>query len=172
MKCTITRAFFVGRFQPFHIGHLRTIKHILYECDEVVIGVGSPNRSYELDNPFTAGERIDMIQSGMSDISNLKYSIVPIEDTDNDMWVSKIENTVPDFNVVYTNNKLVQLLFEERGYKVINQPMEDRENLSGKNIREQIMNRESLKDSLMPRTIVSLGGLSAGYRLRKLREIG
>jgi len=37
------RGLFVGRFQPFHKGHLRAVKDILGKVDELVIVVGSLN---------------------------------------------------------------------------------------------------------------------------------
>ncbi|MEM2947357.1 MAG: adenylyltransferase/cytidyltransferase family protein, partial [Candidatus Bathyarchaeia archaeon] len=37
----VKRGLFVGRFQPFHKGHLSVIEDILKEVDELVIVVGS-----------------------------------------------------------------------------------------------------------------------------------
>ena len=59
----MTRALFVGRFQPFHYGHLHAVESILKENDELLLVVGSAQMSHEPDNPFTAGERIEMIPS-------------------------------------------------------------------------------------------------------------
>ena len=56
------RALFVGRFQPFHNGHIHAIGEILEESDELIIVVGSAQMSHEPDNPFTAGERLEMIR--------------------------------------------------------------------------------------------------------------
>ncbi|MEM1589096.1 MAG: adenylyltransferase/cytidyltransferase family protein, partial [Candidatus Bathyarchaeia archaeon] len=47
------RGLFVGRFQPFHKGHLQAVKEILDEVDELVIVVGSAQYSHRIDNPFT-----------------------------------------------------------------------------------------------------------------------
>ncbi|MEM2975778.1 MAG: adenylyltransferase/cytidyltransferase family protein, partial [Candidatus Bathyarchaeia archaeon] len=47
------RGLFVGRFQPFHLGHLTAVKNILKSVDELVIIVGSAQYSHRLDNPFT-----------------------------------------------------------------------------------------------------------------------
>ena len=35
------RGLMLGRFQPFHNGHLALTKQILTECDELVIIIGS-----------------------------------------------------------------------------------------------------------------------------------
>ena len=37
----MSRALFIGRFQPFHNAHLADIKKILKENDEVLIAIGS-----------------------------------------------------------------------------------------------------------------------------------
>ena len=76
------RGLFVGRFQPFHNGHLEVIKRILTEVDELIIIVGSAQYSHRLDNPFTAGERIAMIKRALGEIG-VEFSriwIIPVPD--------------------------------------------------------------------------------------------
>ena len=51
----------MGRFQPFHLGHLDLVKQILDECDEVIIAITSSQFNYLEKDPFTSGERIEMI---------------------------------------------------------------------------------------------------------------
>ena len=71
-------ALFVGRFQPFHFGHLHAIKKILEESEELLIVVGSAQMSHEPDNPFTAGERLEMIGKTLaaSDVPMEKYMLI------------------------------------------------------------------------------------------------
>ncbi|HLN89981.1 MAG TPA: adenylyltransferase/cytidyltransferase family protein, partial [Candidatus Binatia bacterium] len=54
----VNRGLYVGRFQPFHLGHLDAIKYVLKEVDELVIVIGSAQYSHNSNNPFTAGERL------------------------------------------------------------------------------------------------------------------
>lgn len=56
------RALFVGRFQPFHNGHLAVINQLLERHNEVIIAIGSAEESISSDNPMTAGERVEMIR--------------------------------------------------------------------------------------------------------------
>ncbi len=35
------RGLMMGRFQPFHLGHLDLVKQILSECDKVIIAITS-----------------------------------------------------------------------------------------------------------------------------------
>ena len=66
-KKQINRAFYIGRFQPFHLGHLKVISEIAREVDELVIGIGSAQMSHTPENPFNAGERIMMISRSLED---------------------------------------------------------------------------------------------------------
>ncbi len=50
-------ALLIGRFQPFHNGHLEVVKTISKKCDRMIIGIGSAQLSHTFENPFTAGER-------------------------------------------------------------------------------------------------------------------
>ena len=56
------KALFIGRFQPFHKGHLKVIKDIIKKDYRVIIGIGSSQYSHTVDNPFTSDERKKMIQ--------------------------------------------------------------------------------------------------------------
>ena len=47
------RALYIGRFQPFHLGHLHIVKYILEVSKEVIIAIGSSG-SHTVHNPFTA----------------------------------------------------------------------------------------------------------------------
>ena len=46
----------IGRFQPFHFGHLEAIRFGLSKVDKLFIGIGSSNKSHQERNPFTADE--------------------------------------------------------------------------------------------------------------------
>lgn len=53
----------IGRFQPFHEGHLHLLSVALQESDKLIVVLGSANRSRSVKNPFTAAERKSMIRS-------------------------------------------------------------------------------------------------------------
>ncbi|NON63366.1 nicotinamide-nucleotide adenylyltransferase, partial [Acidianus sp. RZ1] len=76
------RGVYPGRFQPFHLGHLSVIKWALERVDELIILVGSAQESHTLNNPFTAGERIEMIRLSLREhgIPTDRYYIIPIPD--------------------------------------------------------------------------------------------
>lgn len=112
------RGLFIGRFQPFHKGHLHSLQHILQEVDEVVVVVAAAQYSYTVENPFTAGERIEMIKLGARDLYD-KLFIIPVDNVpSNYMWPKHVLSYVPRVDVVYSNNEMVQLLFREYSMEV------------------------------------------------------
>src|SRR5579863_7060301 len=52
---------FIGRFQPFHLGHKHVVDTALKMAKNVIILVGSANSSRNSRNPFTFEERKEMI---------------------------------------------------------------------------------------------------------------
>ncbi len=164
----ISRAFYIGRFQPYHIGHHTVLSSIADQVDEIVVGIGSAQRSHEVENPFTAGERVVMISRSLKDL-DIDYYVIPIEDIQrNAVWVSHVKSMTPHFDLAYTNNPLVFRLFEEAGVMVKRSPMYQRETYSGTAIRERMIAGVEW-DNLVPvavaRTIEEVGGIE------RLREV-
>jgi nicotinamide-nucleotide adenylyltransferase len=147
------RALFIGRFQPFHRGHLAMVKRILESNGEMIVGIGSAQYSHTGENPFTAGERYEMIERSLEAEGVRHYLIVPITDTHvHSVWVSHVTSLVPRFEVVYTNSDLVVRLFREHGLKVLSPPLLDRERLSGTEVRHRMLKGEDW-ESLVPRVV-------------------
>lgn len=133
------RPLFVGRFQPFHLGHLDMVRRILDRHGEILIGIGSAQYSHTRENPFTAGERYEMIKRALDAEKLGPYHIVPIPDTHvHSVWVGHVVSLVPKFDIVYTNSPLVVRLFREKGFRVEEMPLLKRESLSGTEIRKRI----------------------------------
>ncbi|MEM3399281.1 MAG: nicotinamide-nucleotide adenylyltransferase [Candidatus Micrarchaeia archaeon] len=132
---------FIGRFQPFHNGHMRAIEWILEDCDRLIIVVGSSQRSFEIDNPFTVGERIEMITRVLSSKNLLSRCIVlSVPDIQNNaLWVAHVNSLVPRYDVVYTNNPLAMRLFKEAGRKVVSIPFFKRSENEGTRIRDSML---------------------------------
>ena len=149
---------FVGRFQPFHLGHLEAVKYALKQVDYLYVVVGSAQRSHERDNPFTASERITMIKSALdgNEVDPSKWMAIPIADADShSLWVSTVESMVPKFDVVFTNDALTFLLFNEEGIQVKAVPYLDRSRYSATNVRDRILERRDW-ESLVPIQVAKL----------------
>ncbi len=148
----------MGRFQPFHLGHLAAVKYALNQVQYLYVVVGSAQRSHERDNPFTAGERITMIKSALDSngVDPSKWMAIPIVDADShSLWVSSVESMVPKFDIVFTNDALTFLLFNEEGIEVKAVPYLDRSRYSATNVRVRILERKDW-DSLVPPQVAKL----------------
>ncbi len=150
-----TRGLYVGRFQPFHLGHLEAIKKILEEVEELVIVIGSAQYSHNPENPFTAGERLFMIRAALEE-AKVDYGrlwVVPVPDVHlHMMWVSAVEGYTPKFHLVYTNEALTKRLFMESGYKVKGIPFFDRQFYSSTVVRQKMREDDSWK-ALLPKSV-------------------
>ena len=150
------KALFVGRFQPFHNGHLRVLKTVYKDFDEIIIGIGSSQYSNTLENPFTAEERKEMIEKTLDRECIKNYKIYFIPDIHNyPKWVSHVESIVPKFDVVISNNLLTSKLFSEKGYIVRNTPLFEREKYSGREIRRRMLEGREWKN-LVPKQVVDI----------------
>ncbi len=151
----LSRGLYVGRFQPFHIGHLNAIKDIMKQVDELVIVIGSAQYSHTVNNPFTAGERLTMIHAALGEarMDRSVIWIVPVPDAHLHMlWVSAVEGYTPRFDVVYTNEPLTRRLFMEAGYRVKSIRLFDRKQYSSTRIRE-VMVRGTEWEKFVPKSV-------------------
>jgi nicotinamide-nucleotide adenylyltransferase len=131
----------IGRFQPFHLGHLEALQFALSKVDKLWVGLGSSNKSIEKSNPFSAEERKEMILSSIDDSMKNKITIYFIPDVDNHVkWIEKIDTIVPKFDIVFSNDPLTDHLYSKRTVQVISIPFLNRDTLSGTNIRNLIIN--------------------------------
>ena len=129
------RGLILGRFRPFHFGHLELIKEMIKGGIEPLICIGSAQHSHTDENPFTAEERKEMIETIMKNM-NCKYNIFEIPDINNyDLYVSHLEKFVPVFDCVYSGNPLVQRLFGNAGYEIVKLEMLNRVVWEGSAIR-------------------------------------
>lgn len=146
----------MGRFQPFHLGHLHAIKRVLSEVDEVVIVIGSAQYSHLLNDPFTAGERVTMVRKALDEaqISPSKYWIIPIRDMHvHMMWVAEVKGYTPKFECVYSNEPLTRRLFMEAGFPVKSIPFNKRHVYLATEIRNRMLKNKSWTE-LVPKSVV------------------
>ncbi|AIT09233.1 ADP-ribose pyrophosphatase [Candidatus Francisella endociliophora] len=69
---------FIGRFQPFHKGHLHNILVALKHSEKVIINVGSSFNAPNVKNPFSYKQRKQMILEDL-EIAGVNLSRVEIE---------------------------------------------------------------------------------------------
>ncbi|BEP18058.1 nicotinamide-nucleotide adenylyltransferase [Pyrofollis japonicus] len=156
MPLIVKRGLFVGRFQPPHLGHIEVIKWCFRHVDELVIVIGSAQESHTLKNPFTAGERIEMLRLALRDagIRADKVYLIPVPDIAmNFVWPRYVELFAPRFQIVFTRNPLVARLFSEYGYKIVEPPSFSREEYSATHVRELMLAGNDRWRQLVPRSV-------------------
>jgi len=168
----MTTALFIGRFQPFHCGHLKALEYILKKKALVILMLGSAQESNTWDNPFSARERIQMIsavltRAGLAD----KVTLVPVIDIgDNKLWVSHVKMHVPAFDSVYSNNPLVQKLFREAGYAVFDTSSFDRGRFEGVKIRALIAESRSWEERVPQEVAAYLKLCGGDVKIKRLKQ--
>ena len=159
----------IGRFQPFHLGHLEALQFALSKVDKLWLGLGSSNKPIERNNPFSAEERKKMILSSIDDSMKNKITIYFIPDLDNHVkWIEKIDTIVPTFDIVFSNDPLTDHLYSKRSVQVMTIPFLKRDQLSGTRIRDLIKSDQKWDDLVPSGTKLILENLNAQSRLKIL----
>ncbi len=159
----------IGRFQPFHLGHLDAVLFGLSRVENLLIGIGSSNKYNEKKNPFSANERRDMILSSIEPSLANRVKIFNIPDVDDhEKWTFEIDQIIPKYDVVFTNDEFTMTLFKKRQTSVIQVTLKDREKFSGTNIRQLIKDGKNWQDFVPQGTQKILDKINARDRLKNL----
>lgn len=166
------RGLLVGRFQPFHLGHLGVVREILRERPGVplILGIGSAEESFTFKNPFTAGERFEMIDRALHESAVGPVLVVPLNDIRRHaQWVAYLRSMLPPFDRAYTNNPLTRLLFERAGYAVESPRLIQRRRFEGAHIRACLAVDRGWRPLVPPAVAEYLTEIGAPARLAMLR---
>jgi nicotinamide-nucleotide adenylyltransferase len=159
----------IGRFQPFHLGHLDAVLFGLSRAENLFICIGSSNKSNERKNPFSAEERREMITLSIEPSITDRIKIFDIPDVgDHEKWTFEIDKIVPKYDVIFTNDEFTKTLFGKRKISVISVVLKDREKFSGTNIRNLIIEDKNWRDLVPQGTRNVLDSINAKERLKNL----
>jgi nicotinamide-nucleotide adenylyltransferase len=150
------KALFIGRFQPFHKGHLIVLQRLSTQYETIIIGIGSSQYHDTAENPFSEEERKQMITQSLDGVGIHNYRIIPIPDiNDPPCWVDHVCSLVSDFDVVIANNPFTRKLFSEKKYTVKGTAYFNRKLYSGKEVRRRIIHNEPWT-GLVPEAVVEI----------------
>lgn len=171
----MSRGLFIGRFQPFHLGHIAAIKFALTNVDELIIVIGSSQASYDQQNPFTAGERLSMIKDSLNAdtlIDCKKTLIVPVPDTNvHSTWTHSVDMLVPKYDVVFTNNAFTGYLFIQRNIPVTEPKLLNRNDLSGTEIRRRMLKNIKWTHLVTEQTQIVIQKINGVERVKKMASL-
>ena len=96
MKTQYQYGIYIGRFQPFHLGHLRTLNLALEKAEQVILILGSHRVAADTRNPWRSQERIAMIQSCLTPETLQRIHFLTVRDwlySDN-LWLAAVQQQV------------------------------------------------------------------------------
>ena len=166
------RILILGRFQPFHNGHAELVQYAERKYGEIVIVIGSAQESYTFQNPFTAGERYEMIYASLKDMQIKHFYIVPVPDINRyGVYASHVKDFVPHVKKIMSNDPLIQELFKREGFDIIDAPFFERGKYAGIEIRKRIAEGKKW-EHLVPEAVSSfIKKIKGEERIKKLAEI-
>lgn len=161
---------FIGRFQPFHNGHLLVLKGMVKVCDRVIIGLGSSDDKSSKENPFTVSERREMIQRALQDeniIPLYDIDFVEIPDHPNDKeWALGCLELAKDITTVWTGNAQTKACFAQTSIPV--QEIKEVPGISSTEIREKMIVGGDWKLQLPKAVVEVIIEIDGVERLKKL----
>lgn len=173
------RALYIGRFQPFHLGHLSVIQKAIQEVDKLIIGIGSAEMNYLPDNPFTGSERYQMVEKTMEseNITTDKYTIIPIRNIHNyALWVDHLSLYLPPFKAVYTGSPIVKQLLKKSMHNYEIRDIEKTIETSSTIVRDNILNNDDSWQTQVPQVVAefikSIDGVERIQHLKTTEENG
>ena len=97
---------FIGRFQPFHNGHLWTLQHALQRADKVIVLCGSARQARNPMHPFTVEDRERMIRLALTEEEQARVFVVGISDRmyNDQQWLTEVQHLVDRVIAVDTTN--------------------------------------------------------------------
>ena len=174
----ITRGLIIGRFQPFHKGHLDLVYQALGEINELMIVIGSSQHNYIFKDPFTAGERLLMIHDTLvqEKIDLSRIYIIPIPNFENNaVWLAYLQSMLPTFNVVYSGNEFVSILVNDQigksrnskfGLEVRHPLFKNKSDYNGENIRNLINLGKKWKHLVHPQVVKVIESIDGVNRIK------
>ncbi len=147
----------VGRFQPFHKGHLYLFKKALMVCDKIIIAIGSSNIK-DGDNPFSYRERVLMLKRVIANegFEEKILKIIPSPDHPSDnAWLKILLKNAGRFDISIGNNDWTNGILKNAGFKVLEIPYLKRTQYQGIFIRKLLREGRNWK-ALVPSYLVEV----------------
>lgn len=166
------RGLIMGRFQPFHLGHLELVRQALGECDDLIVAVTSSQFNYLKEDPFTAGERIEMIHNSLDEagMSASRWMVLGIENQHNvATWASYLRAALPRFDRIYSGNPYVAMLLADSAMSVVQPKFLDRARFNATRIRKMISDGEEAWQEMVPAAVARMiESIHGEHRIRTI----
>ena len=143
----------VARWRPVHRGHAPVLRALCDRASQALIGIGSSNR-YDLRNPFTLEETMDMIRLVLAGRQN--YTLIPVPDLDDGpRWRVMVIELFGPLDLFVTDNPYVSSLLAA-DYSIIKPvelvPEEKKIAVDGRMVRREMARGDGWRD-LVPNEV-------------------
>ncbi len=138
-------AVFLGRFQPFHIGHMSIVEKIFQnDFERLLLIIGSSEKSWTDENPWNVQEREEIIRASIPLEIQEKIDIASLADVpDDDVWCENLKVLLLPEVILFTGNEWVRDICERHGIQtdwIVSYDID----ISGTKIREMIQKGEDV----------------------------
>ena len=161
----------VARWRPVHRGQAAVLRALCDRAAEALIGIGSANR-YNVRNPFTLEETMDMIHLVLAGREN--YRLIPVPDLDDGpRWRRLVLDLFGPLDCFVTANPYVASLLAG-DYPLLRPvdlvPPEDRVAIEGRMVRRAMAQGDGWRDLVPPEVADYIAARRLDVRFR--REFG
>jgi len=166
---------FIGRFQPFHYGHLDALEQISKDYTKqdfkILIGIGSSESELTFKNPLSYFERKKMIEATLKNTKfENKIEILPIPDFGNSVaWRDYILTNFPKFEAVYSGNPYTLTCFQNLS-QINSHQVNLRKYIKALNIRRLILQNSNWKKLVPTAVFEFLQKLNVTERLKEIER--
>ncbi|MFH1142900.1 MAG: adenylyltransferase/cytidyltransferase family protein, partial [Candidatus Uhrbacteria bacterium] len=140
----------------FHNGHLMVIKGMAKVCNQVIVVIGSTQKSGTDENPYSVAERKEMIQQALQDEDMIpRFDIIfrEVEDMKDDTaWTEAVCQACGDISVVWTGDEHTKKCFVAKGIEV--KDIVPVPGISGTDIRKKIKAKDDAWRIQVPAAVV------------------
>lgn len=141
----------VARWRPVHLGHAPVLRALCDRAEHALIGIGSANR-YDLRNPFTLEETIEMIRLVLDERQN--YSLIPVPDLDDGpRWRRMIVEQFGPLDLFVSDNPYVASLLAAT-YRLVKPvelvPAEEQIAIDGTLVRREMARGDGWRELVPP----------------------
>jgi nicotinamide-nucleotide adenylyltransferase len=136
------KAAFIGRFQPFHLGHRNVVEKYREEYDDFCIVIGSAQESGTEENPLTAEEREEIIRECYQEVEILSVEDEGKDEEGNRRWIEKIRDRTGADAIISRNDLVREIVENFSDLELVEQDLHDPEVYSGTEIRRRVKSGE------------------------------
>ncbi|MBD3362555.1 adenylyltransferase/cytidyltransferase family protein [Candidatus Dojkabacteria bacterium] len=153
-----TTGLLIGRYQPFHKGHLFILKESLKVLDKLIIAIGSANIQND-KNPISAKNRQKLIEKVIKNeaLQDSIQSIVLLDDFPNndDKWLEHCLGKINNFDVIVSNDDWVINIFRNAGFNILKIPFYKRNVFKGTLIRKEFNEKKPEWKDKIPNYLIN-----------------